>query len=56
MNKAKEMFIQTDLPVKYVANSVGYSDQFAFSKIFTEKLGMSPREFKLMHLKKHNPK
>lgn len=45
MEKAKALLTHTDLPVQWVAELVGYSDLSAFSRRFSARYGMSPREF-----------
>ncbi|WP_249863671.1 helix-turn-helix domain-containing protein [Paenibacillus konkukensis] len=42
MNKAKEMLLLTDKPVREVAGSVGYADEFYFSRRFKETSGSAP--------------
>jgi AraC-like DNA-binding protein len=46
MEKAKSLLKRTDLPINSVAQAVGYGDQLAFSKIFKQYYGMSPRAFR----------
>lgn len=46
MQKAKELLKNADLPISNVAYTVGYSDPFAFSKIFKKREGMSPLEYR----------
>lgn len=46
MRKAKQLLRQTSLPVRYIAFSVGYSDPFAFSKVFKKESGMSPTVYR----------
>lgn len=45
MNYAKELLKRGNLNVNQVASSVGYSDQCAFSKIFTKHFGKNPKEY-----------
>ncbi|ULL13075.1 AraC family transcriptional regulator [Paenibacillus sp. H1-7] len=45
IEKAKEMFIQTRLPAKEIAQKVGFADYFHFSRIFKQEVGCSPTEF-----------
>lgn len=44
MEKAKALLVHTDYPVQLVAEQVGYQDQSAFSRRFSEYYGMSPRD------------
>ncbi|MFW5828639.1 MAG: helix-turn-helix transcriptional regulator [Planctomycetota bacterium] len=46
MNKAAHLLIDTDLPVAEVADTIGYSDAFAFSKAFRRCFGRSPRSYR----------
>lgn len=46
MSKAKELLIKKEMPVSNVAYTVGYSDPLAFSKIFKNREGISPLEFR----------
>ena len=47
MEKAKEYLMQKPkIPVKDVAQMVGYSDQFYFSKVFRIATGIPPSEYK----------
>lgn len=50
MNKAKQLLADPDTPIQHVAYSVGYTDPFAFSKIFKKEIGMSPSEYREKHL------
>lgn len=42
MNKAKELLLLTDKPVRDIAAEVGYGDEFYFSRRFKETNGYSP--------------
>ena len=46
MEKAKSLLEKTDMPINAVANSVGYTDQLAFSRMFKEYSGISPKTFR----------
>ncbi|NOU94665.1 helix-turn-helix domain-containing protein [Paenibacillus sp. LMG 31456] len=41
IDKAKEMFLQTQLPAKEIAQRVGFVDYFHFSRIFKQEVGYS---------------
>lgn len=43
---AKELLLSTDMSVKQVGISVGYSDPHFFSRIFKKQVGLSPMEYK----------
>lgn len=45
VNRAKEMLLLTDKPVRDIAAEVGYRDEFYFSRRFKETCGYSPRVF-----------
>lgn len=49
IDRAKELLQLKDMPVSNVAYAVGYSDPLAFSRMFKEKEGMPPLEYR-----KHN--
>ena len=46
MERAAEMLLQTRYDVSLIAQSVGYSDQFTFSKMFKQHHGVSPAGFR----------
>ena len=46
MGMAGALLKQTDLPVKRVAQMVGFSSRSAFSRMFETKIGLSPRSFR----------
>lgn len=46
VEKAKSLLKKTDMSINAVANAVGYPDQLAFSKVFKQHCGMSPRMYK----------
>jgi len=46
MKRAKELLLDTDMPVRHVGFSVGYNDPLAFSKVFKQETGLSPSEFR----------
>ncbi len=43
---AASFLLDSDLPVKRVADEVGISDPYAFSKVFKRHAGLSPRAFR----------
>lgn len=50
INKAKHMLKTTDLPVKVIAQQVGYLSASTFSSAFTAKVGLSPKAFRICPL------
>ena len=49
LEKAKDLLISTESPVKAIAQSVGYSDAYYFSKLFKKYYGNSPCKFRLIN-------
>lgn len=45
MDKAKEMLLEGDKKIKEVAQALGFTDEFYFSRIFKRVEGISPSEF-----------
>lgn len=43
---ARKLLLTTDMSITEVANSVGYSDALAFSRIFSKKEKQSPKEYR----------
>lgn len=48
MEKAREMLRNTDMQINAIAAAVGYQDQLAFSKIFKQHFGASPKAYQEM--------
>ena len=46
MERAGSLLRTTTLPVNVISAAVGYQDQLAFSKIFKQFYGVSPRDFR----------
>jgi len=44
--KAESLLEQQDLSVKEVAYKIGFEDQYYFSRLFKNKTGVSPSEWK----------
>lgn len=51
INNARELLIETDLPISSVALSSGYKNAFAFSRAFKQGTGLSPREYRKTYCK-----
>ncbi len=54
LNKARHMIYSTDLPIKQVANAVGYEDPLYFSRLFRGMTGDSPTKHR-RNCRKHDP-
>jgi AraC-like DNA-binding protein len=46
LSRAKSLLASTKLPVSRVAQQVGFSDPYYFSRLFTSKVGESPRQYR----------
>lgn len=46
IKKACELLLCTEYPIYIVANSVGFTDQLAFSKFFRRMVGVSPSDYR----------
>lgn len=55
MQKAKELLLETDLPIALVAGKVGYERQTSFATAFRAHYGFSPRALKKLHGRADNP-
>lgn len=53
MDRAKELLVLSDYKLKGIAKSVGYNDEFYFSRMFKKVVGMSPSEFAKKNRYKH---
>lgn len=51
INLAKEMLVTTKIPVSVISSQVGYDNFAYFTKIFRERTGMSPNEYRKSHEK-----
>lgn len=49
MERAEELLLQTRYDITMIANAVGYSDPFAFSRAFRQYTGLSPTQYRLDH-------
>ena len=49
MNQAKEILVQSRLPIKQIALNLGFDDPYYFSKLFKEKIGLSPKGYRQRH-------
>lgn len=46
MQKAMRLLTDSELTLEQVANEVGYTDAFSFSKVFKRVVGLAPRDFR----------
>ncbi len=46
LEKAKQMLLETDLSIKEITGQTGYNDQNYFSRLFKNKFGISPSDFR----------
>lgn len=47
IQKAKELLIQTNKPVYFIAQKLGFKDEKYFSKMFREHTGMTPTDYRM---------
>jgi len=50
METAKQMLLGSSLPIKKIADKLGYFNQLYFSNDFKRRIGLSPTEFQKKHL------
>lgn len=46
LTRAQELLAATQLPIHQVAHQIGYDDAAYFSRLFTKRIGVSPRTFR----------
>ncbi len=46
LNKAKELLVNTSLPLKQISSMLGFESQFYFSKFFRNKTGVPPTKWR----------
>ncbi len=46
LEKARQMLAETELSIKEITAEIGYNDQNYFSRIFKNKYGVSPKEYR----------
>ncbi|MFC0296688.1 response regulator transcription factor [Geobacillus jurassicus] len=50
MEKAAELLLSTELPIHEIAERVGYDTQHYFSTAFKKAMGVSPNQYRKMHI------
>ena len=51
LNAAKELLVSTDFNISEIAFKVGFASSSYFVKIFRERVGSTPKEYRNMHMK-----
>lgn len=51
MDRAKSLLMDTDIPVRDIAESIGYSDIYYFSRLFKKQTGETPAQYKMHSLR-----
>lgn len=46
ITKATELLVDTDYPIRNIAYSCGYTNEFAFTKAFKKVIGLTPSEYR----------
>ena len=49
LKKACELLTRSRIPINTVASKVGFKNPYYFSRVFSEHIGVSPREYRLNH-------
>jgi AraC-like DNA-binding protein len=49
LDKAKELLLSTNLTINEIAYKTGFSTIFYFSRLFKQKNGLAPKEYRLQH-------
>jgi AraC-like DNA-binding protein len=55
MRRAKELLETTEMPIKDVAFTVGFSDQYYFAKVFKMRAGMTPTQWRTQSRRRNTP-
>ncbi|WP_139992260.1 ABC transporter substrate-binding protein [Paenibacillus paridis] len=50
INRAKFLLNETDVTIREVADSIGYTDMYYFSRLFKKQTGATPAQFKMHNL------
>lgn len=46
ISNARELLARTDIPIAVIADSCGYQNPFAFSRVFKKEMGLTPTEYR----------
>lgn len=46
IRNAKNLLVSTSMPVRFIAEQVGFDDSFYFSRVFTAAVGISPTAYR----------
>lgn len=46
LDKSRKLLVTTESSVSVIANSLGFEDQLAFSKVFKKHFSLSPSEYR----------
>ena len=49
LDKGRELLSKSDLSIKEITAQIGYNDQNYFSRIFKNKFGLSPKEYRQLN-------
>lgn len=49
LNRAQEMLYTSSVPVQQIAQTVGFTDPFYFSRVFKKQFGVSPTDYREVH-------
>ncbi|GIO41607.1 AraC family transcriptional regulator [Paenibacillus apis] len=55
LEQAKLLLSKNELPISRIAEEVGYTDTYYFSRLFKKYMGLSPRSYRQIGLKEHRP-
>lgn len=50
LNKSATLLLTSDLPIKTIARSIGFQDQYHFSRNFKKFYGYSPQKYRKIHI------
>jgi transcriptional regulator GlxA family with amidase domain len=55
MDLAKQLLVESDLPISVIAGRVGYSSEFAFGKAFAREVGSAPGGYRRTQPRRRRP-